>query len=82
MSIDRLDDANIRLYQELASAKGSLDIYKIVGLNTDSIRKGKDFFGFVQMDCLSAVILKLCKIFEKSDRHRLCSIHGLSLIHI
>lgn len=59
MTLDHLDDANMRLYGELASAKCSLDVYKIVGLNTVAIRR--DFFGFVQRDCLEAIVLKLCK---------------------
>lgn len=82
MRSESLDNANIRLYQELALIKASLDIYKLIGLNASLINanpKIKSYFGTVSNQSLSTIVLGLEKIFEResTDDMRLCSVRGI-----
>lgn len=77
----RLDDANIKLGQELQAIKSGLDIYRVIGLNAKSINSGFwwVFFGFVQNQSLAAVALGLAKVFEREREgdHQLSSLRGV-----
>ena len=79
MTVALVDEANIRLYRELAGIKANLDIYRILGLNSGAIKKsvGKEFFAFVQAQSLKAVLLGLSKVFENNGRYKLCSLSGI-----
>ncbi|MGH8646545.1 MAG: hypothetical protein ACREX4_19625 [Gammaproteobacteria bacterium] len=75
----RLDEANIQLGKELWAIQSSLAIYRVIGLNAESIKSGsgKAFFGFVQNQSLGAVALGLGKVFEKEAAYELCSLSGV-----
>lgn len=75
----RLDEANIQLGKELWAIQSSLAIYRIIGLNAESINSspGKALFGFVQNQSLAAVALGLGKVFEKEAAYELCSLSGV-----
>lgn len=78
--LDKLDDKNIELCKTIASAKDSIDVYRIISLNAKTINKmggGKHFFGHLQNIEIKHLALELCKMFENEGRYELTSIPAI-----
>lgn len=75
----RLDEANVQLGKELWLIHSSLAVYRVIGLNAGAIQKAGGFFGFVQNQSLSAVVLGFGKVFEREPEggFELCSVSGV-----
>lgn len=81
------DNKNIGLAKNLLRLRQALDVYCLISVNRDAIRKqavGRKFFGFVEALCKGSIILHIAKIFEQEKRtkqgkvrHDLNSIDGV-----
>jgi len=81
---DKIDDKNIGLVKNLYCLRQELDIYCLITLNVDGIKKrgvGKSFFAFLQKSCKDLIALSICRIYEYEKNYELNSIDGV-LKHI
>ncbi|GEM_PF-1890548 len=76
---DALYDAHVLFIKELYTVRASLDIFKIVGLNTNSIKgPGAEFLRFSSLLSQKAIVLGIESLFERTnDGSGLCSVRGL-----
>ena len=80
--ISELEKANKLLAGELVKIKASLDIFKIIGLNSaiinSSVIAGKEFLAFAQTFSFDAILFRLHNVFEQQGgKYQRCSIHGV-----
>jgi hypothetical protein len=80
----KMDEKNIGLSINLFCLRQELDVYCLISVNADSIRKrgvGTSFFGFLQKSCRDLIVLNICRIYEYEKQYELNSIEGV-LRHI
>ena len=69
----KTDLKNIGLLKNLWELRQALDIYCLISVNAEAIKKagvGKPFFGFIQMSCHRLIVLYICKIFDEEKSNR------------
>lgn len=77
---EKLDNKNIELAKILFELKKNVDLFKILTVNADNIKKrgrGKTFFAHIHRLALQSFIVNICKIFELEKKFELNSIHGI-----
>jgi hypothetical protein len=80
----KIDDKNISLLKNLFRLRQELDVYCLISVNAESIKKrglGRSFFGFLQKSFIDLIVLNICKIYEYEKNYELNSIEGV-LKHI
>jgi len=82
----KTDQKNIRLLKNLWRLRQTLDVYDLIAISTDAIKRGrgKNFFNFLRISSLHLIFLYICKIFEEEKpdgqggvRYELASIGGV-----
>jgi len=80
----KIDNKNIGLLKNLYWLRNELDVYCLISVNSESIKKrgvGKSFFGFLKRSCIDLITLNICKIYEYEKDYELNSVEGV-LKHI
>lgn len=80
----KMDNKNIGLLLNLFWLRQELDVYCLITVNANGIKKrgaGKSFFAFIQGACKKLITLSICKIYEYEKAYELNSIEGV-LKHI
>jgi hypothetical protein len=76
----KTDQKNIQLVKLVAQLRDHIDIHRIIGLNTETLRKGQisgALLGYWQKSAHESLAIYICKIFESSSRNDLNSIPGI-----
>ena len=80
----KMDNKNVGLLKILFMLRQELDVYRLITVNTNGIKKkgaGMTFFAFLQGACIKLIALSICKIYEYEKDYELNSIEGV-LKHI
>jgi hypothetical protein len=75
-----LDPKNVALVKLVYRLRQDIDLYRVVGLNADSLRQagvGVGFWSYLQQLAHESVALTICRIYEKEQRYPLNSIPSI-----
>jgi hypothetical protein len=69
----KMDNKNIGLLKGLYCLRAELDVYCLISVNAESIKRkgaGKSFWGFLQKSYIDLIALSICKIFECEKQNK------------
>lgn len=74
------DSKNLELLKLIYRFRQSLDLYRLIGLNVDSLKvhgASDTFWGFTQVLAHESMAITVCKIYEPEDKYERNSIPGV-----
>jgi len=77
----KADKKNVELRKLVDHLRGHIDVYRIIGINHDTLQASpisKALMGHLQKSAQESAALIICKVFESSQRNDLNSIPGVT----